>query len=101
MLLKPLKNIYVLTLIAFIIWMTFFDANSWLIHGDLNNEIKDLDSKIEFYNSEIAKDKKEINILNSTNGVEKYAREHYKMKKDNEVIYIIEDLDSLKNKKNE
>jgi len=101
MLLKPLKNIYVITLIAFIIWMIFFDANSWLIHGDLNNEINDLDSKIEFYNSEIVKDQKEINTLNSTNGIEKYAREHYKMKKDNEVIYIIEDQDILKNKTNE
>lgn len=101
MLLKPLKNIYVITLIAFIIWMIFFDANSWLIHGDLNNEINDLDSKIKFYNSEIIKDQKEINTLNSTNGIEKYAREHYKMKKDNEVIYIIEDQDSLKNKTNE
>ena len=73
-----------------------FDANSWLIHADLNEDIDDLNSKIEFYNSEISKDQKEINTLNSTNGIEKYAREHYKMKKDNEVIYIIEDHDSLK-----
>lgn len=78
-----------------------FDANSWLIHADLNEDIDDLNSKIEFYNSEISKDQKEINTLNSTNGIEKYAREHYKMKKDNEVIYIIEDQDSLKNKTNE
>jgi len=78
-----------------------FDANSWLIHADLNEDIDDLNSKIEFYNSEISKDQKEINTLNSTNGIEKYAREHYKMKKDNEVIYIIEDHDSLKTTTNE
>jgi cell division protein FtsL len=99
--LKPFKNIYLLILIAFIIWMTMFDANSWLIHADLNKDIDDLNSKIEFYNSEISKDQKEINTLNSTNGIEKYAREHYKMKKDNEVIYIIEDHDSLKTTTNE
>jgi|TARA_B110000967_G_scaffold107877_1_gene110545 cell division protein FtsB len=99
--LKPFKNIYLLILIAFIIWMTMFDANSWLIHADLNEDIDDLNSKIEFYNSEISKDQKEINTLNSTNGIEKYAREHYKMKKDNEVIYIIEDHDSLKTTTNE
>ena len=81
--------------------MTIFDANSWLIHADLNEDIDDLNSKIEFYNSEISKDQKEINTLNSTNGIEKYAREHYKMKKDNEVIYIIEDHDSLKTTTNE
>jgi cell division protein FtsL len=100
-LLKPFKNIYVLILIVFIIWMALFDANSWLIHSDLNKDIDTLNSKIEFYDSEISKDQKEINSLKSINGIEKYAREHYKMKKDNEVVYIIEDQDSLKTKANE
>tara|TARA_B110000483_G_scaffold225153_1_gene284571 strand:- start:2356 stop:2667 length:312 start_codon:yes stop_codon:yes gene_type:complete len=98
---KPLKNIYVLILIVFIVWMTLFDANSWLMHADLNQDIEDLNLKIEFYKSEISKDQKEIISLNSVNGIEKYAREQYKMKKDNEVIYIIEDQDSLKTKTNE
>ena len=100
-LLKPFKNIYFLILIVFIVWMVVFDANSWLIHSDLNEDIEDLNSKIEFYNGEIKKDKKEINTLNSPDGIEKYAREHYKMKKENEVVYIIEDADSLKVKTNE
>ena len=100
-LLKPFKNIYFLILIVFIVWMVVFDANSWLIHSDLNEDIEDLNSKIEFYNGEIEKDQKEINTLNSLDGIEKYAREHYKMKKENEVVYIIEDADSLKVKTNE
>jgi cell division protein DivIC len=100
-LLKPFNNIYFLILIVYIVWMVLFDANSWLIHSDLNDEIKVLNSKIEFYNSEIEKDKKEINTLNSIDGIEKYAREHYKMKKENEVVYIIENGDSIKLKKNE
>ena len=100
-LLKPFKNIYFLILIVFIVWMLFFDANSWLIHSDLNKDIEDLNSKIEFYNAEIEKDQKEIKNLNSTDGIEKYAREHYKMKKENEVVYVIEDADSLKVKTNE
>jgi cell division protein DivIC len=100
-LLKPFKNIYFIILIVYIVWMVVFDANSWLIHSDLNDDIEALNSKIEFYNGEIENDKKEINTLNSTDGIEKYAREHYKMKKVNEVVYIIEDADSLKIKKNE
>jgi len=99
--LKPFKNIYLIILIIYIVWMVVFDANSWLIHSDLNDDIKSLDSKIEFYNNEIEKDKVEINTLKSTDGIEKYAREHYKMKKENEVVYIIEDSDSLKVKENE
>jgi cell division protein DivIC len=100
-LLKPFKNIYFIILIVYIVWMVVFDANSWLIHSDLSDDIEALNSKIEFYNGEIENDKKEINTLNSTDGIEKYAREHYKMKKVNEVVYIIEDADSLKIKKNE
>jgi len=100
-LLKPLKSVYTLILIAFIIWMSIFDTNSWLIHSELNKDINTLNSKIEFYSTEIAKDKNEIKKLNTSDGIEKYAREHYKMKKENEVVYIIENADSLKVKTNE
>ena len=100
-LLKPFKSIYFLILTIYFVWMVVFDANSWLIHSDLDDDIDRLNSKIEFYNSEVEKDKKEINILRSNDGIEKYAREHHKMKKDNEVVYIIQDSDSLKLKKNE
>ena len=100
-LLKPFKNIYFLILIVYIVWMVVFDANSWLIQSDLNDDIEALNSKIEFYDSESKKDKKELNTLKSIDGIEKYAREHHKMKKDNEVIYVIEDIDSLNIEKNE
>ena len=43
--LKPFKNVFVLTLIAFAIWMFFFDNNSWLIHHELNNEIESLETE--------------------------------------------------------
>jgi len=92
--LKPFKNIFLLVTIIFIVWMLFFDANSWLIHRELNKEIDALNVKKEFYESEINVDKKEIKILQTTEGVEKYAREKYNMKKENEDIYIIES-DSL------
>ena len=100
-LLKPFQNIYFVVLIIYIMWMVVFDANSWLIQSDLNDDIEALNSKIEFYDNEIKNDKKEINTLKSTDGIEKYAREYHKMKKENEVIYVIEDTDSIKIKKNE
>lgn len=94
---KPFKNIFLLVTIIFIVWMLFFDANSWLIHRELNKEIDALNVKKEFYESEINSDKKEIKILQTQEGVEKYAREKYNMKKENEDIYIIE-TDTLKPK---
>ena len=85
---------------VFIVWMVVFDANSWLIHNDLNDDIEDLILKLNFIIVRFKRSKRNQH-LNSPDGIEKYAREHYKMKKENEVVYIIEDADSLKVKTNE
>jgi len=66
---KPFKNIFLLVTIIFIVWMLFFDANSWLIQRELNKEIDALNVKKEFYESEISSDKKEIKILQTPEGV--------------------------------
>ena len=49
-------------------------------------------------NPELEKDNKAIKTLNSKDGLEKFAREEYYMKRDSEEIYIIEYEDSLKTK---
>lgn len=96
---KPFKNIFFLIILGFAIWMLFFDSNSWFIHNELNNDIEALEKEREYYKNEIEKDKKEIKKLSSEEGVEKYGREQYHMKKENEEIYLIEYEDSLKKKK--
>ncbi|MCK5441233.1 MAG: septum formation initiator family protein [Maribacter sp.] len=96
-----LTNIYVLVLTIFVIWMLFFDTNSFLIHKELKKEIKNLEKTQEFLRNEIEKDNKLIDKLSDTNELEKFAREQYYLKKKNEEIYLIEYEDSLKNKKNE
>ena len=99
--LKPFKNIFILILVVFAVWMLFFDANSWLIHHELNTEIEDLENEKEYYIKEIEKDKKDLKKLSTDEGLEKFAREEYYMKRDNEEIYIIEYEDSLKTKNDE
>jgi len=92
---KILTNRYVLILAIFIVWMFFFDENSWLNHREFNKEIKKLETEQEYYNAEIEKDKELIKKLENEEGLEKFAREKYNMKKENEDIYIIE-YDTLK-----
>lgn len=99
--LKPLKNIYFIISLVFVIWMLFFDGNSWLIHRELNKEKAKIEANKLFYKNEIEKDSKEIKELSTIKGLEKFAREAYYMKKDNEDIFIIEYEDSLKTSKNE
>lgn len=99
--LQPFKNIFILILVVFVVWMLFFDANSWLIHHELNTEIDDLENEKDYYLKEIKKDKKDLKKLNTQEGLEKFAREEYYMKRDNEDIFIIEYEDSLKTEVNE
>lgn len=99
--LKYLKNIFVIIFIVFAVWMLFIDANSLIIHHELNEDISDLEKEKEYYNKEIQIDKKAIKELSTEDGIEKLAREKYYMKKDNEDIYIIEYEDSLKTKTND
>lgn len=98
MIVKYLRNIFVLILVVFAVWMLFIDSNSLLIHRELNEDINDLEDEKEYYKKEIEKDKKAIKELSTDEGIEKLAREKYYMKKDNEDIYIIEYEDSLKTK---
>nr|WP_262913892.1 septum formation initiator family protein [Aequorivita vitellina] len=91
-----ISNKYVLILILFIVWMIFFDANSYLIHRELDNEIDGLEDNAEFYQNEINTDKGFIEKMKDSNEMEKFAREKYYLKKENEDIYIIEHEDSIK-----
>jgi cell division protein DivIC len=92
---KILTNIFVLIFIPFLIWMLFFDENSYLVHRKFNSEIKDLESTVSFYKTKIAEDKATILKLNDSLQLERFAREQYLMKKENEDIYIIE-FDTIK-----
>ena len=95
--LKNLKSLigksyfkYLLILIAFLIWMTFLDTNSLLIHAELNREIKKLKNKRNALSEEILKDKSLIKKLDNLDSLEHFAREEYNLKKENEDIFIIE-----------
>jgi len=93
--LSILKKPFVLILLIFLIWMLFFDANSYLIHRELNKEINELEKEKNYYRREMEADKKIIKQLSTDDGIEKLAREKYYMKKENEDIYIIEYEDSI------
>ncbi|WP_459212027.1 FtsB family cell division protein [Aquimarina rhabdastrellae] len=90
-----LLNKYILISLGFIIWMLFIDTNSWLIHRELDHEIRELQNNKIYYLKEIKKDQETIKKLKDSNELEKFAREEYFMKKDNEEIYIIEHQDSI------
>ena len=98
---RIVSNKYLLILILFFVWMFFFDTNSFFIHQELNDDINKLENNKKVYQEEIKNDKVFIDKMKDSNEIEKFAREKYYLKKENEDIYIIEHEDSIKNKNNE
>ena len=82
--------IYGSILVGFIIWMVFIDSHSLIIHRELNKEIKKLESEKKALESIINDDKNTIKQLNNIDSLERFARENYGFKKENETIFIIE-----------
>lgn len=88
--LKFLGNKYFLVSVFFCVWMLFLDNYSYLDHRVLNKEINELEDNKTYYQEEIKKDISHIKKLKNPAQIEKYAREKYYMKRENEDIYIIE-----------
>ncbi len=91
---KLLRNRFLLVGLFFIIWMLFIDNYSFLEHRVLNKITDDLENNKAYFQDEIIRDQRAIKLLKNGEATEKYAREKYYMKRDNEDIYIIE-FDSL------
>src|SRR5699024_8442596 len=91
---RILSNKYVLILLLFGAWMLFLDSNSWLVHRELNQVIDKLKSEKAFYSNKIEHDSALLKQLQSPEGIKRYAREKYHMKRDNETVYIIQFQDS-------
>ena len=84
-----LKSPFILIGLLFVLWMLFFDSNSYLNHNRLSNDINQLQKDKQHYKEEIKKDSIALDELSSPEGLEKYAREKYHMKKENEEIFLI------------
>ena len=89
LLLLKLKSPFILIGLLFVLWMLFFDSNSYLNHKRLSNDINQLQKDKQHYKKEIKKDSIALEELSSPEGLEKYAREKYHMKKENEEIFLI------------
>ncbi len=85
-----LRNKYFLAVIAFGLWMMFFDKNDMLSQYEYRTDVNKLKEEKAFYVKETAAVKKDLKELDSNlNTAEKFAREKYFMKKDNEDVFVI------------
>ena len=94
-----LKNKYFLSVSAFIVWILFFDPRDVFTQMEHHRELKELQVSKAWYQKEIAKESIETEQLKTNPAtIEKYARENYLMKRDNEDIFIVSEKPDVKNK---
>jgi cell division protein FtsB len=89
-LIELFQNKYFMCTLAFVVWMLFFDRNDMLSQYEYRSEVSKLEAEKDFYEKETAHVKKDLTELTTNlNTAEKFAREKYYMKKDNEDVFVI------------
>ncbi|MDB5030378.1 septum formation initiator family protein [Mucilaginibacter sp.] len=84
------KNKYFLVSLAFVVWMVFFDKNDLLSQYQYHQEVSKLKQERDFYKLQTAKVSQDLDELTSNpEKLEKFAREKYLMRKDNEDVFVI------------
>ena len=85
-----LKNKYAISFLIFFIWISFFDQNDIITQYSYHSQLKVLKGEKEYFNQAIKKTSQELNDLTKNPAtLEKFARENYFMKKENEEVFVI------------
>ena len=89
-LINLLKNKFFLVTLAFLVWMIFFDRNDLFSQYEYRKQVSKLEKERDFYKKETDQVNKELDELTSDpQQLEKFAREKYLMKRDNEDVFVI------------
>lgn len=85
-----LRNKYLLTIAVFFIWVLLFDGNNLIDRYHDLVTLKQFERDKEYFQNRIEEDRRKLNELRTNNeNLEKFAREQYYMKKDDEDLFII------------
>ena len=92
-----LKNKYLLAGCFFVVWMFFFDPKDWGVAYNKHQKLQELQVSEQHLTKIIVETRQELGQL-KTNAqtIEKYAREKYLMKKDNEDLFIVSSAVNIK-----
>jgi cell division protein DivIC len=87
---KPFRNFYIVSLAVFFVWMLALDSNNLIARFQLSSKLNGLEDEKEYYDDKIKEVEKDHDeLFGDKESIEKFAREKYLMKKENEDIYVI------------
>ncbi len=91
--LSILKNKYLIVTAIFLVWVFFFAQYDLMSQKNQKDELKAMEQKIEYLEKEVSALQQEKNLLkNDSITLEKYAREKYYMKKNNEDVFVFDTI---------
>ncbi len=92
-----LKSKYLIAGVCFSIWMVFFDPKDILSDLERRDKLNELQTSELLLKQQITDARQELDLLkNDAQSIEKYAREKYLMKKDNEDLFIVKSTSEKK-----
>ena len=87
---RRFRNKYVIASLLFILWVVFFDQNNLIERAQNRKELRQLKEDKVYYQEKIKETTERLRELKTNNeNLEKFAREQYLMKKENEDVFVI------------
>ena len=87
---KRYRNKFFIASSLFILWVAFFDDDNLIERYQNLRQIQQLKKDKEYYIQKISQDSERLKELKTNDeNLEKYAREQFLMKKDNEDVFVI------------
>jgi cell division protein DivIC len=89
-----LRNKFFLAATGFVVWMLFFDRNDVFTQRERKKELAEMKASKAYFARQIAENREISNALQfNASAIEKFARETYLMKKDNEDLFLVRPLE--------
>lgn len=87
---KILRNRYALVFVGFLVYITFFDAHDLISQMQIRWKLHKINQQKEYIESELQEAKDQtIELTTNKEMLEKFAREQYRMKRENEDVFVI------------
>jgi cell division protein FtsB len=90
--LRFIKSKYTLSTVVFLLWITFFNEIDLIYIFQSRREVVALRNEVQRMKDDNAKATESLHDLTTNSySLEKFARENYYMKRDNEVVYVFKE----------
>ena len=87
---RAIRNKYLIAVMAFLVWLFVFDRNSLVDRIKYARALHEMEEEKAYYLKRIKEDSQRLEELKTDpDNLEKFAREQFFMKKENEDVFVI------------